>query len=201
MRSDMTPGIHKGIAAACLAVAIVALTACSGHTDTAATPAAAVRVPKKAQATQEVLSPYMVSAVPVVKPGAAPLPVALKFELQSRPQPATPFEVDLAVVPQSATLARVSGKVEGQDGLTLIDGAEIAAVDKPGESAAIHHRVHVLPAHDGIFSLDVTLSVDSAGQTSSGSFAIPVIVGSGFTDLPGKSTAVVAPAPAGTPTH
>ena len=142
----------------------------------------------------------MVSAVAANKPSA--LPIQVKFELRDRPRVGQPVNLDLAIVPMSAAVDRVSGKVEGEEGVDVVDGAEIAATDRPVEGAPIRQAVKVLPKHEGILTVHALVTVDSAGQTSSETYAIPLIAGDGSTDLPGKAAgpattaAIAAAAPA-----
>jgi hypothetical protein len=69
----------------------------------------------------------------------------------------------------------------------------------------IQHVFKVLPKQDGIYTLTATLSgVDTAGQVTTQAYAIPIIAGRGFPDLPvkpatappAKTAAAQPPAPA-----
>jgi hypothetical protein len=57
------------------------------------------------------------------------------------------------------------------------------------EGVPILHSIKVLPKKNGIFTVSTILSVDSAGQSSSQTFSIPVIVGAGFPEPPAKPAA------------
>ncbi|HEX4387023.1 MAG TPA: hypothetical protein VH109_00185 [Steroidobacteraceae bacterium] len=182
-----------------LAAALVgfALASACGHkADQAAAQRTAV---KKARATDDGLA-RMVSAVTSVKPGSAPLPLELKFDLRERPEVAKPVDVYLAIVPLSAAIDRVFGKVAGEDGLELVSGGELQEAAKPTEGVPIQYSVKVLPKQDGIYTLTANLSVDSAGQISSQTYTIPVIAGQGIPDLPamppGKTAATASSQPA-----
>src|SRR2546421_2627977 len=146
-----------------------------------AKPAAAPRTPQPG----EVVSPNMVSAVGGARIG--PASVQVKFELRERPDVAQPLDIDLVILPASASLDRVYGRVEVADGLQLTEGAQIAPTDHPVEGAPIHHSIRVLPTKDGIFTVNAVVSVDSAGQSSSQTFSMPIIVGAGPA-LPVKSS-------------
>ncbi|MGH8275462.1 MAG: hypothetical protein ACRETH_02085, partial [Steroidobacteraceae bacterium] len=100
-------------------------------------------------APADTLSPNMVAAVTVTK-GAAST-VQVKFELGGRPQVGQPLDVDLVIVPV-AILDRISGKVQGEDGLTVVRGAVIPVTDKPAPGAPIRHSLKVLPGRDGMFT-------------------------------------------------
>jgi len=148
-----------------------------------------------------VISPNMVSAVALNKPAAA-VPVEVRFEVKDRPQIGHPVEVDLVIVPLSASVDRVSGRIQTEDGLDLVDGAEIAASDRPPEGVPLRHAIRVQPKQDGIFMCSAVLTVDAAGQSTTQAFSMPVIAGAGMPDLPAPgapntraATASVASAP------
>ncbi|HWX68442.1 MAG TPA: hypothetical protein VNY25_01950 [Steroidobacteraceae bacterium] len=149
-------------------------------------------VAKKAINPSDELSHNMVSAVASNKPST--LPVQVKFELRDRPDVGQPVEVDLAIVPMSASVDRVSGKVEAEDGLELIEGSEIAAADRPAEGVPIRHLVKVLPKREGIYTVRAVLTVDAAGVSSTEAYSLPVIAAAAPTESSGKPS---APAPAG----
>ena len=151
----------------------------------AAKPAAA---PRKAQ-PGDVLSPNMVSAVGGARIG--PASVQVKFELRERPDVAQPLDIDLVILPASSSLDRLYGRVEVADGLQLTEGAQIAPTDRPAQDAPIRHSIRVLPTRDGIFTVNAVVSVDSAGQSWSQTFSIPIIVGAGPA-LPVKSSSPAA---------
>ena len=174
-------------AAALGAVAI--LGACSSGE----TPGAAASAARPSQAAQRkslpsnVLSPDMVSAVSAGGTGAPA--VQVKFELRQRPGVAQPVDIDLAIVPASGALDRVSGKVEVGDGLELVAGGEIPPTERPVEGVPILHSIKVLPKKDGIFTVSAVLGVDAAGESSTQTFSIPVIVGAGLPEQPAKPAA------------
>ncbi len=130
-------------------------------------------------------SPNMVTAVSGTHGG--PSSVQVKFELRGRPEVATPLDIDLVIVPVTANVDRVSGKVEVGDGLELAEGGEIPAADRPPEGIPIAHTVKVLPKRDGIFTVTATLGIDAAGVSTNQSFAIPIIVGGAPSAPPAKS--------------
>ena len=157
------------------------------------TPGAAASAARPSQAAQRkslpsnVLSPDMVSAVSAGGTGAPA--VQVKFELRQRPGVAQPVDIDLAIVPASGALDRVSGKVEVGDGLELVAGGEIPPTERPVEGVPILHSIKVLPKKDGIFTVSAVLGVDAAGESSSQTFSIPVIVGAGLPEQPAKPAA------------
>jgi hypothetical protein len=172
-----------------------------------ARPAAAKPATHKGLNAAGELSPNMVGAVAANKPSA--LPIQVKFELRDRPHVGQLVEVELAIVPMSASVDRVSGKVEGEEGLEVVEGAQIAATDRPAEGTPIRQSVKVLPKQEGILTVHAVVTVDAAGQSSTESYAIPLIAGDGVPGLPGKSdgppttaaVAVAAPAGVGETAH
>jgi hypothetical protein len=146
----------------------------------AAKPAAA---PRKVQ-SGDVVSPNMVSAVGGAHTG--PAAVQLKFELRERPDVDRPLDIDVVILPASANLDRLYGKVEVADGLELAEGAQIAPAERPMEGIPIRHSIKVLPKKDGIFTVNAVVSADAAGQSWSQTFSIPVIVGAPLPEVPAK---------------
>jgi len=155
---------------------------------------------RKAANPADELSRNMVSAVAANKPSTQP--VQVKFELQDRPDVGQPVDVDLAIVPMSASVDRLSGKVEGEDGLELLEGAQIAATDRPAEGVPIRHAVKVVARREGIFTVHAVLTVDASGQSSTETYSMPVIAGGGASDLPAKPGAgTTATASVTAPSH
>src|ERR1700720_2364737 len=83
-------------------------------------------------------SPNMVSAVG--GPHTGPAAVQLKFELRERPDVARPLDIDVVILPASATLDRLYGKVETGDGLELTEGAQIAPTERPVQGIPIDRK-------------------------------------------------------------
>jgi len=163
----------------------------SGSSGDGARPAAAKPATRKALNAADELSRNMVGAVAANKPST--LPIQVKFELRDRPHVGQPVDLELAIVPMSASVDRISGKVEGEEGLEVVEGAQIAPTDHPVEGTPIRQSVKVIPKEEGILTVHAVVSVDAAGQTSSESYAIPLIAGDG---VPDQSAAVAAAAPA-----
>jgi hypothetical protein len=88
------------------------------------------------------------------------------------------------IVPVYGTVDRIVGKMSSDEGLDIVSGQDIPVADKPVEGTPIHHSVRVLPRRDGIFTLTAAVTVDSAGQSTSQTFSIPVIAGAGIPDAP-----------------
>jgi hypothetical protein len=166
------------------------------HSAQAAKASAAAAAARKAAGASDT----MVSAVTLNKTATA-VPVQVKFELRDRPEVAQPANIDLVIVPMSASVDRVSGKIESDDGLDLVDGAQIPAIDRPTEGVPIRHSIKVQPKRDGIFTFSAVLVVDSGGRSTTETFSMPVIAGVGMPDLPAKpaATADKGEAPGATP--
>ena len=83
----------------------------------------------------------------------------------------------------------------GEEGLEIVDGAQIAATDHPAEGTPIRQSVKVLPKQEGIFTVHALVTVEAGSDTSSETYAIPVIAG-GDAPGPDAAAAVAAAAPA-----
>ena len=164
----------------------------------AAPAAAAKRAEKKAANPVDALSRSLVAAVPSVKAGTRPIPVQVKFALREHPRAGAPAEMDLALVPTTGTLDRMSGKVEGEEGLSIVSGADLADAQKPVEGVPVHYTLQVLAKQDGIYELTVNVSVDAGGIVSTQAFTVPLLAGQGIADLPTTGT-VSAPVAATKP--
>ena len=131
------------------------------------------------------LSPAdMVAAVSAGKGGP---PVGLKFELRSPPQAGQLLDLDFAILPDAQSIERINAKFQGSDGLELVDGGDLAAVDKPAQGSVIRHVVRVLAKQDGIYTVTAAVSVDLASDSITRTFTIPVIVGEGLPELTANS--------------
>jgi hypothetical protein len=126
----------------------------------------------------------MVSAVAATK--GSSVPVQVKFELQDRPTVAQPVAVDLVIVPLSAAVDSVSGKIETDDGLDVLEGRDIPAADHPQEGTPIEHSLKLRASRDGIFTCRAVITVLSGSDSSTETFLLPVIAGSGLPDQPTK---------------
>ena len=125
----------------------------------------------------------MVAAVSAGKGGP---PVELKFELRGAPQPGQPLDVDIAILPDAPAISRLYARFMGGEGIDLVDGGELAAIDKPAQGAVIRHVLRVLPKQDGIYTFSAAVSVELADDSVTRTFTIPVIVGEGLADVSAK---------------
>ena len=170
-----------------------------GSKQTGATPASTPRPQRPASPTQT-LSRTMVSAV--VSNKSAAVPVQVKFSLGARPRVAEPLDVALVLLPTSATIDRLSGKVVTDDGLDIVGSAEIMATDHPAEGVPIEHAVKLLPQRDGVFTFNAVITVDSGTGTSTETFSMPLIVGAASgTPAPTPASSVGARSTQAAATH
>jgi hypothetical protein len=137
----------------------------------------------------------MVAAVSAGKGGP---PVELKFELRGAPQAGQQLDIDIAILPDAPAINRLYGRFQAGDGIDMVEGADLAAVDKPAQGTVIRHVLHVLPKQDGIFTLSAAVSVELADDSVTRTFTIPVIVGEGLADSNAKSDDTGKDAAAGT---
>jgi hypothetical protein len=192
---------------AAAAWALALLSACgSSHNSTGTS--AATSTTKHAPRVQDALSRSLVSAVAETKPGSVPIPVAVQFALQQHPLANEPADLDVVLTPTSAALDRLAGTVQGEPGIEIVSGGELAPADKPAEGAPLRYNLKILSKQDGIYLLTVNLAADSGGVTTTQSYTIPVITGAGIADLPvtgpatgGKAAKAAAPAPTAPTAH
>lgn len=150
---------------------------------THAKPAAPVR---KAAAPADNLSPYLVSAVTTGKSGAGML--QMKFELGARPDVGDPVDIDVVIVPAADNIDRISGTIQGDDGLEVVSGATLDPAEKPVFGTPIHRSVKVRAKRDGIFTLSAAMSVESGGQALNPTYSMPIIAGNGQADAAAAPT-------------
>ncbi len=175
--------------------ALLSLSACGSSSDPASRSARKVTKAQRTVPPGERPPSDMVAAVSASKSGP---PVELKFELRGSPQPGQPLDVDIAVVADNPTIDRVYGKFSAQDGIDIVAGDELEAVDKPAPGAVIRHVVQILPRQEGIFTLSAAVGVESSKASVTRVYSIPIIVGAGLTETPAKSGAAGEPASPGT---
>jgi hypothetical protein len=128
----------------------------------------------------EALSPYLVSAVVTGKAGAALL--QLKFELGAHPEVGDTANVDVVIVPSADNIDQISGSIQGDDGLEVVDGGTIAPVEKAVFGAPIHHPLKVEAKHEGIFTLTASFTVKTGAESWTPVYSMPIIVGNGLAD-------------------
>lgn len=122
------------------------------------------------------------------------VPVQVRFQLRQRPTIGQPVDIDLVIIPSSDALDEISGQVQVDDGLELISGSQIPSSERPADGVPITHSIKVLPRRDGVFTFRAVLSVDYRGQTVTQTYLMPVIAGSGITNLPPAAATTTKPA-------
>lgn len=188
-----------------LGMAAVALWACgSGESTNSASPTASTGTAKKPPSAAQTTMRTMVRAFAANKSVA--VPVQVRFQLQQRPAVGQPVDVNLVILPSSSTVDRISGQVQADDGLDVVEGAQIPAADRPAEGVPIAHTIKVVPKRDGIFTFSAVLNVDSGGHTATQTFSMPIIAGSGVPGLaegsnPSAHPAAATTAGSATPAH
>jgi hypothetical protein len=165
---------------------VLGLSAC-GSSSESATVARARKKAAHTEHTGDATSRTPADMVAAVGAGKAGPPVDLRFELREPPQAGQVLDVDIAVVPDAPSIGRIYVKFHGGEGLDLVEGGDLAPVEKPAQGAVIRHVVRVLPKQDGIFTLGATLSVDVADDSVVRTYVIPVIVGEGIPEQAAKA--------------
>jgi len=136
--------------------------------------------------------------VAAVSPGKGGPPVGLRFEVRSSPEAGQPVDIDLAILPNAAAIEHLEGKIQGGENLSVVEGGDIPAVEKPAQGTVIRHVVRLLPKQDGIFIVTAAINVDLGNDSITRTFTIPVIVGDGLPELTAKSEVADAASAAGT---
>jgi hypothetical protein len=157
-----------------------------------AAPKAHAPLAAKAGPTPQEMTAGMVEAA---TQGKSVAPVALKFDLLQRPVRGQPLEVAIALLPQvvasSATI-----QVTGSEGLQLAEGdgqIEFAAMDP---SQVYRHNIKLTPTAEGVFLLNLSISLKHDQTADSRNFSVPIIVAPG---APSSATQPDPPAAATAP--
>ncbi len=173
-----------------LAVVVALAAAGCGSKSTPAAAKAKVAGAIRPASPAEALSPYLVAAVVTGKAGASLL--QLKFELAAHPEVGDTANVDVVIVPAGDNIDRISGSIQGDDGLDIVDGGTIEPVDKVVFGSPIHHALKVVAKREGIFTLTASFTVKTGAESWTPVYSMPIIVGSGLVDVGTAPT----PAPA-----
>ena len=173
--------------------AALLLAACHGHDSNQAPETGVNKLPTKAPVpakrgpTPEELTAGMVEAVAV---GKSSVPVALKFDLPTRPEVGQPLEIVLGVLPQEPAGA-ASLKVNGSEALQPAPGNAVIEVGAVDPTEAYRVTVTVTPTAEGVQFLGVDVSLRRDDATDTRSFSIPIIV-QGAVDAAASSAAAAA---------
>lgn len=171
--------------------AMLLIAACSDSApeEGARTSAAAPKptVPKATAGAQ------MVAAVAAGKTVTA---VGVHFSLGKAPRVGTALPVEIAVIAHEP-FTSLRARFEGQDGLTVVSGQELAPQKDVKAETVIGHQLTLTPAREGVFM--VTVNVDTEGKEGivSRIFSIPVIVAPAAAPEPAPAAASAAETAAG----
>lgn len=158
-------------------VALSALLAACGGGDeqVAAKPPAAPAAEGAAGGAPSAESPEDKRMANAVVTGKTSAPVNLKFDILSKPDVGTPFEIELALLPRLAA-DTLDVEVAGIPGLTVVSGGthrfeKVLAGDR--------HVAKVLVQADqpGIYYVNVVARMITQVQTEARTFSVPVVVG------------------------
>jgi hypothetical protein len=178
--------------------AALLLAGCHGSDSNQAPTTGVSKLPTKAPVaaktgpTPEELTAGMVEAVGV---GKSSVPVALKFDLPTRPEVGQPLEIVLGVLPHEPASA-ASLKVSGSEGLQPAPGNTVVEVGAVDPAEAYRVTVMVTPTAEGVQFLAVEVGLKHDDVTDARSFSIPIIV-QGAAETAGAA----APAAAATIKH
>ena len=122
--------------------------------------------------TPQELTRGMVEAVTV---GKSTAPVAVKFDLATRPVVGQPFDVVVAVMPQipadpATLLVTASAGLQPAPGGGPVD---MAAVEP---TQVYRHEITLIPTAEGVQLVNLSVSLKHDEITETRSFAVPVIV-------------------------
>lgn len=150
------------------ALALLVLVSGCGSAPEADTQEAAAK-----KAHQQSPDAYLVAAVKATE-GTAP--VAVRFELQDRPAPGTPFTLRVRVeAPQALEALKVH--FEAPAGFEWLSAAPVITETKVQAGALLDRTLSLRTAAEGVFEIRALVSAEAVvGQATAADFAIPVIV-------------------------
>jgi hypothetical protein len=181
-------------------VAIAGLAACHRH------PGNAPAVPAKPKAGVQAVAPSRGSnpqqstagMVEAVAQGKAQAPIDLKFDLLARPVQGQPFEVAIALLPQTAARS-ASVAVTGSDGLKIDPGEQQFEFPAIEAAQVYRHSIKVTPTTEGFYLLTLSVSLLHDQTSESRVFSVPILVGSA--GAPGSTAPGSAPPGGGPGAH
>lgn len=168
MKITMTTGLNR---TAGLWLTCVLLAACGSGSGPENSPAVATPTPSSATQRSVTPPPSNRAKAVVSSPGAGP--VALEFELASRPELGKPLEMKLSLQ-ASQDVSELNLEFKSESSLEFLAGTQASfATLRAGES--LTHSVTVRSTHPGIFVTDVQLTATVQGHPGTMTFAIPVV--------------------------
>jgi hypothetical protein len=134
---------------------------------------AATKATKVAPADGTIDEGQLANAVVV---GKSVAPVMLKYDIPTKPEVGTPFDISLTFLTRQVADA-LEAEVTGMSGLTVTTDAPVRF---EGVSAAGHYVANVRATADaeGLYYVGIVARVITKVQTDTRTFSIPVVVGS-----------------------
>ena len=99
----------------------------------------------------------------------------LKFALGARPVAGQPLIIHVRMTPL-VDLGRVEARMHADEGMELRPAIELAELDHPVHDVAVDREITAVPAHEGIYTIQVTVTTDGDAASVSRTYGIPVIV-------------------------
>jgi hypothetical protein len=119
------------------------------------------------------IDPDMVSAVNLT--GSSTNLFSMKFKIESRPQVTAPLQVRVLMIPAfDAEITHMQVLFQPSEGLQLQSGRSVDLTDLSG-GKPVEQQVTVVPQQSGVLSLNATVLVDTASESISRTYAIPLI--------------------------
>jgi len=119
----------------------------------------------------------MVSAVNVN--GTSSALFTMKFKLGSKPAVTAPVQITVLMIPApGAGISHLHVSFQPGDGLQLQSDHNVDLTDLSSDTP-IEQQVTVVPQQSGVLNLNATVLVDTATESISRTYAIPLIAGDG----------------------
>lgn len=124
--------------------------------------------------------------------GSAVGAVSLKFQLRQRPLAGQPVDLVLRLV-ANQPLEHLEARFHAEDGLDIPQGSDFDPLGPVDTGAAIDHRLTVVAAHEGVYTVLATVTSGTAVEAVSHSFVIPIVFGPAATAGPPGAAAAKSP--------
>ncbi len=180
--------LRAGSLWAALCLALATLPGCGSKTEAPAASATVSKAHKTAKPKTakpgELNLGDMVAAVSSAKAGP---PVEMKFSLAARPEVGQVIDLEVAVIPRGNPVPdSMSALFQAAEGIEIVDGSQLARVEKLADGTPIRHVLKILAKRDGIFAVSAIVSVTLPNQDLMRTFSIPVIAGEGLPEQVAK---------------
>jgi hypothetical protein len=100
--------------------------------------------------------------------------VGLKFQLGQRPVAGQPVDIVLRLV-VNQPLEHLEARFHTDDGLDIPQGSDFDPEGHMDPGSAVEHRLTVVAAHEGVYTVMATLTTGTAAEAVSHSFVIPIV--------------------------